>query len=63
MNENMETRTFLGSVEKRANEDNKITITGMPIVFNEVSPKALIPMYVTPSGICTSVNLSQYANA
>lgn len=34
MNENMETRTFLGSVEKRANEDNKITITGMPIVFN-----------------------------
>lgn len=34
MNENMETRTFLGSVEKRANDDNKITITGMPIVFN-----------------------------
>ena len=35
MNENMETRTFLGTVEKRAQEDeNKITITGMPIVFN-----------------------------
>ena len=34
MNENMETRTFLGSVEKRANDGNKITITGMPIVFN-----------------------------
>lgn len=34
MNENMETRTFLGSVEKRANDNNKITITGMPIVFN-----------------------------
>ena len=34
MNENMETRTFLGSVEKRANDDGKITITGMPIVFN-----------------------------
>lgn len=35
MNKEMETRTFLGSVEKRAQEDNsKITITGMPIVFN-----------------------------
>ena len=34
MNENMETRTFRGSVEKRANDNNKITITGMPIVFN-----------------------------
>lgn len=34
MNENMETRTFLGSVEKRANDGNKITIAGMPIVFN-----------------------------
>lgn len=35
MNKDMETRTFLGSVEKRAQEDsNKITIAGMPIVFN-----------------------------
>ena len=35
MNKDMETRTFLGSVEKRAKEDsNKITIAGMPIVFN-----------------------------
>ena len=37
MNENMETRTFIGSVECRASEDdeNKITLTGKPIVFDQ----------------------------
>ena len=35
MNENMETRTFLGSVESRvAEDDSKLTIAGKPIVFN-----------------------------
>ena len=36
MNENMETRTFLGVVESRASEDGStITIDGKPIVFNQ----------------------------
>ena len=36
MNENMETRTFLGTVESRASEDGStITIDGKPIVFNQ----------------------------
>ena len=36
MNENMELRTFIGTVEKRASEgeDGKITVMGKPIVFN-----------------------------
>lgn len=35
MNENMELRTFIGTVEKRTDgEDEKITVTGRPIVFN-----------------------------
>lgn len=37
MNENMETRTFIGSVECRTseNDENKITLIGKPIVFNQ----------------------------
>ena len=36
MNKDMETRTFLGTVECRASEDSeKLTITGKPIVFNQ----------------------------
>lgn len=36
MNEGMETRMFLGTVESRASEDgNKITIVGRPIVFDQ----------------------------
>lgn len=37
MNENMETRTFIGSVECRTseNDENKITLIGKPIVFDQ----------------------------
>lgn len=36
MNENMETRMYVGKVESRASEDgSKITITGQPVVFNQ----------------------------
>ncbi len=36
MNENMETRTFMGKVESRASEDgNEINLEGEPIVFNQ----------------------------
>lgn len=35
MNKEMETRTFLGTVESRAKEDGGIQIAGMPVVFNE----------------------------
>lgn len=35
MNENTEIRTFVGSVESRASEDDsKITVVGKPVVFN-----------------------------
>lgn len=36
MNENMETRMYVGKVESRASEDgSKITIIGQPVVFNQ----------------------------
>lgn len=36
MNENMESRMFVGTVESRASEDGqKITIVGQPVVFNQ----------------------------
>lgn len=38
MNENMETRLFIGAVESRASEDgSKITIEGKPIVFDQAT--------------------------
>lgn len=36
MNENMETRMYVGKVESRASEDgSKITVIGQPVVFNQ----------------------------
>ena len=36
MNENMESRMFVGTVESRASEDGtKIQIVGQPVVFNQ----------------------------
>ena len=36
MNENMESRMFVGSVESRASDDGqKITVVGQPVVFNQ----------------------------
>ena len=36
MNENMESRMFIGKVESRASEDgSKITIVGQPVVFDQ----------------------------
>ena len=57
MNENMETRMYVGKVESRASEDgSKITIIGQPVVFNQKTDIAgLWSESIAPGAIDQSV--------